>query len=289
MKTLGLIKEHEVKDGRTRFTAVANSGRSDRDGETIRVDGWEWQEGGVPLLYGHRTDDPNMIMGRVESIEKTTDGLMTTASINDDAGPMQRMVATLVRSGDLKSVSVGFDPFKWHDPGGKDDGRERGDPYPMPARGREYTRQELLELSFAPVQSDMGGLITGLKMMAAADSGPLANQNGADGSEGSPSRGLKTDGGTYYTTMATGYGQETFVLEWNVAPDDEGLKEESVKGLLQFHEWLDKYAWKLRLGLVDADALTDSLAAESKEAFQEIAAAAAGFSSPSPGQADGDS
>ncbi len=161
-----LVKDaHKDGDGRTRFTAIANSGRSDRDGEKINVDGWIIPSPLPPLLFGHNPSTPFNVMGRLEEVQKTTEGLMVTASINDTASPTHMTVAALVRSGDLSGVSVGFEPFEWTNADGEKGTRERGGDYPGIAAGRTYTSQELMELSFAPVQSDLGAFVTGVKAL----------------------------------------------------------------------------------------------------------------------------
>ena len=167
MRKLLAIKAVEESEGRTKFEAIANSGQPDRDGEIIDVAGWEWPDPLPPILWAHDSHStPKHLLGRIDSIVKEDRGLVVTGSINDKASDVHQAAAMLLRSGDLKGVSVGFDPLAWTDADGSSHTRKRGGDFPWPEVGRRYTRQDLLELSFAPVQSDIGAFVTGLKSLS---------------------------------------------------------------------------------------------------------------------------
>ena len=166
MRKLLAIKAVGEDEGRTKFEAIANSGQPDRDGEIIDVAGWEWPDPLPPILWAHDSHStPKHLLGRIDSIVKEDRGLVVTGSINDKASDVHQAAAMLLRSGDLMGVSVGFDPLAWTDADGSSHTRKRGGEFPWPEVGRRYTRQDLLELSFAPVQSDIGAFVTGLKAL----------------------------------------------------------------------------------------------------------------------------
>jgi len=158
------VKAKESDDGRTRFEAIASTAAVDRDGEVIEVSGWEWRK--MPkLLYGHSSQSVENVLGKVESIDKEGDALTVTASINDAASPMHRAAGILVRSGDLDTLSVGFEPMAWTDADGTMHERKSGDPWPYPEKDRRYTRTELLELSLVGVESNYQAVVTGIKAL----------------------------------------------------------------------------------------------------------------------------
>lgn len=159
------VKEAGSEDGRTRFEAIASTEATDRDGEVIEVSGWEWKTPLPKLLYGHSSATVENVLGKVETIHKEVGQLKVTASINDAASPMHRAAGILVRSGDLDTLSVGFEPLAWRNADGSEETRAPGSEWPWPEKGRRYTRAELLELSLVGVPSNYEAVVTGIKAL----------------------------------------------------------------------------------------------------------------------------
>ena len=170
------VKKAGSEDGRTRFEFIASTEAVDRDGEVLKVSGWEWRK--MPkLLYGHSSQSVDNILGKVETLDKEGTTLSGVASINDAASPMHRAAGILVRSGDLDTLSVGFEPLAWTDADGSIHERKSGEPWPYPEKDRVYTRQELLELSLVGVESNYEAVVTGMKALQTRAAAPPPNGN----------------------------------------------------------------------------------------------------------------
>jgi phage head maturation protease len=159
------VKAAGSEDGRTRFEFVASTEATDRDGEVIEVAGWEWRYPLPKLLYGHSSATVENVLGKVESLSKEGGQLVGVGSINDAASLMHRAAGILVSSGDLDTLSVGFEPLAWRNADGSEHTRTPGSEWPWPEKGRRYIKQELLELSLVGVPSNYEAIVTGIKAL----------------------------------------------------------------------------------------------------------------------------
>ncbi len=136
----GRIEQKDVSDDGT-IIGVASSEDKDRDGDVIKVDGWELKnfKKNPVLLWSHRQDFP---IGKVLDIWKEGKKLMFKAKmyLKDEMG---MKVYNFLKDGMLNTVSVGFMPKEF------DDGK--------------FTKQELFELSVVPVPSNPEAMVTAVK------------------------------------------------------------------------------------------------------------------------------
>ena len=117
---------------------VASMGTEDRVGDVIDPDGWELSSylRNPVFLWAHRRSDPPI--GR--SVRTWVEDGCLKALIEFAPTPEAQSVRALYAGGYMRGISVGFRPLKWSSRAASN-GR----------RGTHFTRQELLEISAAPV------------------------------------------------------------------------------------------------------------------------------------------
>lgn len=123
------------------FTFRATSEAVDRQGEVVTADGWEMKNflANPVILDSHQYSGIENIVGRAVRLERVGDAW--EADIKFNASPRGQLAKTLVESGDLSAVSVGFKPIKI------EQGKAAGDP-------PRHTQKELLEISVVPVPAN---------------------------------------------------------------------------------------------------------------------------------------
>jgi len=128
-------------DGKLELTASDES--LDRDGDIIRAKGWDLKnfKKNPVILYAH--DYSSLPVARAEKVW-VEDGKLKSII---DFAPTQdaQDICTLYEGGYLNAFSVGFVPLQF-----KDLPSEDASKFP----GREFTKQELLEISCVPVPSN---------------------------------------------------------------------------------------------------------------------------------------
>ena len=142
-----VIKENP--NGKGEFVFTASTARSDRENDVIEPHGWvleQFKDGG-PLLWGH--DQSKLPIGRVLWVKVDDGKLIGKAKFNGQT-QLSTDVEKLVRSGDLTALSVGFRPvdMKMNNEG-----------------GRNFTKQELLEISVVNVPANPDAVIHSIKSM----------------------------------------------------------------------------------------------------------------------------
>ena len=127
----------------------------------------EWKESGnvIPLLFGHRTDDPSMNIGGVDSIEEDERGLRIEATFDKDSETAQ-YVRRLVLEKRLSKLSFAYDVL---DEGTivLDDGRE----------ANELRDIKLYEVSLVPIPANGHAEVVEAK---AADTSDVADDSDDD-------------------------------------------------------------------------------------------------------------
>ena len=126
------------------FDAVASTEAIDRDGDILRAAGWDiknYKKNPV-VLWAHDYSSFPIAKSMVIKIEDNK-LIFRPQFATKEQNPVADQAYQLYKGGFLKTFSVGFMPKKWE---------EREDEnYPY---GREYTKQELLEISGCPVPSN---------------------------------------------------------------------------------------------------------------------------------------
>lgn len=123
----------EEKSDRT-FRVVASTEATDRSGEIIRLNGWDWSNYMKnPVIIANHLYKIENIVGKATTI-KAEDGKLIIEGVFSKSNPLGVLLADLYDEGMVKTVSVGFIP------------KERD------ANNRSViTKAELLELSFVAV------------------------------------------------------------------------------------------------------------------------------------------
>lgn len=147
------FKAREKEDGGDGGTLVAYAATFDRDpdsyGDVIApgafketLERWAASDARIPLLFGHRTDDPEMNLGAVIHAEEDDRGLLIEATFDPDNAKAQ-YARKLVREGRLSKMSFAFDVL---DQGTitLEDGRE----------ANELRKVELFEVSLVPIPAN---------------------------------------------------------------------------------------------------------------------------------------
>lgn len=110
------VKEYGEDDGGY-IVAYASTFHRDPDayGDIVRKGAFanslkEWEEAGkpIPLLFGHRTDDPMMNIGAVVKAEEDDTGLLVKATFDPDSETAQ-YCRKLVKEGRLYKLSFAYD------------------------------------------------------------------------------------------------------------------------------------------------------------------------------------
>lgn len=139
------VNVKEVK-GEGEFKVIATTSSVDRDGESILVEGWDFENfmKNPIILFGHNYWEMDCIIGAatkvyIEGVQVIVEGIFAAT----EAG---QYVRKLYDDGILKTVSVGFIP------------KER--------QGNVITKAELLEVSFVPVPANPEALSMAKAMQA---------------------------------------------------------------------------------------------------------------------------
>lgn len=141
------------KEGGDGGTLIAYAATFDRDpdsyGDVIArgafkdtLEKWAASDASIPLLFGHRTDDPEMNLGAVVHAEEDERGLRIEAEFDPDNAKAQ-YARKLVREGRLSKMSFAFDVI---DQGTitLEDGRE----------ANELRKVDLFEVSLVPIPAN---------------------------------------------------------------------------------------------------------------------------------------
>ncbi len=147
-KALSKISAKEVKGSGT-FEVIATTSGVDRDGESILIEGWDFEnyKKNPIILFGHNYWDINAIVGAATDIKIEGQQVVISGVFADtEAGQHLRK---LYDDGIVRTVSVGFIP------------KER--------KGNVITKAELLELSFVPVPANPEALSLAKSIAAAME------------------------------------------------------------------------------------------------------------------------
>lgn len=116
----------------------------------------KWQELGkpIPLLFGHRTDDPFMNIGAVESAEEDERGLKFTAKLDPD-NPNAQYSRKLLAEGRIHQFSFAFDV------------QEAGvTTLEDGTKANELRRLDLFEISLVPIPANQFATVEEVKAWA---------------------------------------------------------------------------------------------------------------------------
>jgi len=132
----------DLGDGKLELTASDES--VDRDGDIIRAKGWDlknYRKNPI-VLFAHQYDSLPVAKAEKTWVEGDKLKSLFEFAPTQDA----QDIYSLYKGGFLNAFSVGFIPTKWND-------IPNEDPESF-SRGREFTKQELLEISCVPVPSN---------------------------------------------------------------------------------------------------------------------------------------
>jgi len=145
-----VLEDFEVKEVSDRVLEfVGSTEMVDRDGEVIRMNGWQLKNYRKNPVFMWAHDYHSPPIGRANLVHTDARGLMFQVEFADEETyPFADTIYKLYKGGFLKATSVGFIPLEWED--GKDDKAPR----------RIYKKQELLELSGVPVPANPEALVS---------------------------------------------------------------------------------------------------------------------------------
>lgn len=157
------FKAREKADG-DGGTLVAYAATFDRDpdsyGDVIArgafketLERWAASDARIPLLFGHRTDDPEMNLGAVVHAEEDERGLRIEAAFDPDNAKAQ-YARKLVREGRLSKMSFAFDVIE-QGTITLEDGRE----------ANELRKVELFEVSLVPIPANQHADVIDVKAL----------------------------------------------------------------------------------------------------------------------------
>jgi len=140
--------------GDGRIEAIVSTEDVDRDGDIIRAEGWvldNFMKHPV-LLASHDYRNLRSQIGEWESMQVEGKKLRGVARYYIGAGNEEADWAYYLAQQGMAAYSVGFSPLEWKD-------RESSDNAPSGRQyGREYTKQELLEVSHVTVPANQNAL-----------------------------------------------------------------------------------------------------------------------------------
>jgi len=134
------IEIKSISDEERTLEAVASDETKDRYRDIIRADGWDLKnfKKNPVLMFGHDYRQPPI--GKVIDIGVRDKKLVFKAKFaTAEEYPFADTIFKLYKGGYMKAFSVGFYPKEWKD---LEDG------------GREYLKQELLEISAVPIPAN---------------------------------------------------------------------------------------------------------------------------------------
>jgi len=151
-----LLKCEIKKTGENEYSFVMSDETIDRDGEIIKVDGWDIKDykSNNILLWGHRHDIPGIgIVGKVVK----EDGKLVAQKVRFASPGIYELADTihgLVDDGVLKAVSVAYNPIEREYPEMDDKGTKKKKPRVI------TNKAELYELSIVNVGANPNALRT---------------------------------------------------------------------------------------------------------------------------------
>ena len=135
----------ETKDlGDGEIEVIVNSGKEDRHGEVINIDGLDIKKfmKNPVVMWAHDYSLPPI--GKALKMWKDGKKLMAKMKFAIDENPQAKVIYDLVKGGFLNAVSIGFIPFEMVD--------------------NMFTKSEMVEFSVVPIPADSNALITARKM-----------------------------------------------------------------------------------------------------------------------------
>jgi len=137
------------------YTFIGSDETLDRDGEIIKVDGWQlgnYKKNPV-ILWGHNHAIP--AIGKAEKVYKEDGKLKFKVRFaRKGTYDLADTIRSLVDDGILKSVSVGYNPLERDYPSDNEKGKPRV----------VTTKAELYELSIVNVPANQNALLEAMKM-----------------------------------------------------------------------------------------------------------------------------
>ena len=152
------------------LTIIGTDETRDRDGDIIRVNGWMLENylKNPVFLWAHNYS--SVPLGATSQlIRRRSPGRLEFKDIRfptEGLNPFADMILQLYQEGIINASSVGFLPYKWQD---LEKSEEAGDEPAMWRYGREFIKQELLELSGCPVPSNPSALQNAIKNFTGSD------------------------------------------------------------------------------------------------------------------------
>lgn len=139
-----VLEDFEIKEVSDRVLEfVGSTEMVDRDGEVIRMSGWQLKNYRKNPVFMWAHDYRSPPIGKTNLVHTDAKGLVFQVEFADaETYAFADTIYKLYKAGFLKATSVGFIPLEWED--GKDDKLPR----------RTYKKQELLELSGVPVPAN---------------------------------------------------------------------------------------------------------------------------------------
>ncbi|MBW3077696.1 HK97 family phage prohead protease [Bifidobacterium simiiventris] len=126
-----------------------------------------WKESGntIPLLFGHRTDDPTMNIGGVTDAVEDERGLKITAEFDPD-NPTAQYVRKLVKEKRLSKMSFAFDVLE--------DGQTELDDG---MKAHELRKLDLFEVSLVPIPANQHADVVDVKQAGFKSGRTLSKKN----------------------------------------------------------------------------------------------------------------
>lgn len=123
------------------FEAIVNTGKPDRQGERINIDGVNFKnyKDNPVVLYGH--DYNALPIGKAVSVRKTDQGIVAKFQLAINENPFAADIAKMIQEGYLNAVSIGVIVKEWSQD------------------FTEIVKSEMVEFSVVPVPADQGAMI----------------------------------------------------------------------------------------------------------------------------------
>lgn len=158
---LGVVKQVDV--AARKMTMVGTDESIDRDGDIIRMNGWQLENyrKNPVFLWAHNYS--SVPLARAEKVVKKREPLRMEYHLlfpTKGLHPFADMILELYGEKIINASSVGFIPLEWEDIKPED---EKGVKGVRRTWGREYRKQELLELSGCAVPANPNALQDALK------------------------------------------------------------------------------------------------------------------------------
>lgn len=157
-----LVEVKGVDFEKRQLTIVGTDETRDRDGDIIRMKGWELENFlKNPVMFWAHNYSSVPIAFATKLIRKGNPKRMIfveqfpTAGLYDFAD----MILALFQEQVIRASSVGFIPMEWKDIQPEESNQEEAELRRRPSYGREFMKQELLELSACGVPSNPSALV----------------------------------------------------------------------------------------------------------------------------------